>query len=172
MLRCSLALVAELNVALHGSRLAGCVKETIYTWGKQREREQVDVSGCVCEFVKSIWMWYMFTFKLLLLLLLIFFTFTYLFMFLVLSGAGVQLDGNQMEVIQSEVKWEVMVASANDYVPPCQTFTLADEQNITLGREWVCAALVIQKYCMWTGTLWRRIFFCCNDGESTLVRKE
>lgn len=30
-----------------------------------------------------------------------------------------------------------MVASGNDCVPSCQTFTLADEQNITFDREWV-----------------------------------
>lgn len=30
-----------------------------------------------------------------------------------------------------------MVASGNDCVPSCQTFTLADEQNIKFDREWV-----------------------------------
>ena len=30
-----------------------------------------------------------------------------------------------------------MVASGNDCVPSCQTFTLADEQNIKSDREWV-----------------------------------
>lgn len=30
-----------------------------------------------------------------------------------------------------------MVASSNDCVPSCQTFTLADEQNIKFDREWV-----------------------------------
>lgn len=51
------------------------------------------------------------------------------------------LDGNQIAVMQSgkpsALMWKVMVASGNDCVPSCQTFTLADEQNIKFDREWV-----------------------------------
>lgn len=32
---------------------------------------------------------------------------------------------------------KLLVASGNDCVPSCQTFTLADEQNIKFDREWV-----------------------------------
>lgn len=49
-------------------------------------------------------------------------------------------DGNQVAVMHSEEpsapRWNVTVASGNDCVPSCQTFTLADEENIKFDREW------------------------------------